>query len=54
MQIFKRAFCSFIVFVLLFGLCACDPTEKVFSANGMSITLTEEFSKEKDYYGMLY
>ena len=54
MQIFKRAFCSFIVFVLLFGLCACDPTEKVFSANGMSITLTDEFSKEKDYYGMLY
>lgn len=54
MQIFKRAFCSFVVFVLLFVLCACDPSEKVFSANGMSITLTDEFSKEKDYYGMLY
>lgn len=54
MRRYKRFFCFFILAVFLLGLCACEPSEKVFSAKGMSITLTDEFSKEKDYYGMIY
>ncbi len=40
-----------LTFFILVIICtsACDPKEKVFSKDGMSITLTDEF-EEKEYY----
>lgn len=53
MRQFKKSIILFIILIIL-SCNACKPSQKVFSAKGMSITLTDDFSKDKDYYGMSY
>lgn len=45
-------FCSVLLFVVVF--CGCDASDAVFTSKGMSITLTEDFKENKEYYGMVY
>lgn len=53
MQIVKKTLCVIFVIQMLFLLGACNPSDRVYSAKGMSITMEEGF-EESEYYGMAY
>lgn len=54
MQIVKKALCILLSVMAVCMLCSCSASDKVFSSKGMSITLTDEFKENKEYYGMAY
>ena len=54
MQIVKKAICILLSIMAVCMLCSCSASDKVFSSKGMSITLTDEFKENKEYYGMTY
>lgn len=54
MQIVKKAICILLSIMAVCMLCSCSSSDKVFSSKGMSITLTDEFKENKEYYGMTY
>lgn len=45
-------FCLSLLSVIIFS--GCEASNVVFSSKGMSITLTEDFVENKEYYGMVY